>query len=163
MPVDGTVPVMRNWLRMLSNRRNLRKMRCKWFYENWYNLLCLSLASNWFDDSVRLDVSWSGSESDSSLSGSLREWRRLPFELCRCTSIKMSQIKSKTQQHYNRLNKTELLKQIAYSLEWKISWNSRRVQLKFRKKTNAQYCNKVIDYEVVLVLVAVAGMHILQS
>lgn len=45
------------------------------------SLLCLILASSWFDDSVRLDVSWSGSESDSSLSGSvLRECRRRPFE-----------------------------------------------------------------------------------
>lgn len=43
--------------------------------------LCLSLASNWLDDSVRLEVSWSWSDSDS-LSGSFREWRRFPFELC---------------------------------------------------------------------------------
>lgn len=44
--------------------------------------LCLSLASSWLEDSVRLDVNWSGSESDSSLSGSFLECRRFPFELC---------------------------------------------------------------------------------
>lgn len=68
MPVDGTVPKSCS---CISGFSTLKVM----------NLLCLSLASSWFDDSVRLDVSWSGSESDSSLSGSLRECLRLPFEL----------------------------------------------------------------------------------
>lgn len=75
MPVDGTVP-----MRCLCiSAGGVMKLKV-------VDLLCLSLASSWFDDSVRLDVSWSGSESDSSLSGSLRECLRLPFELWCCES-----------------------------------------------------------------------------
>lgn len=77
MPVAGTVPVKlaKKTMRNVCNLYSLSVAKKE------LNLRCLSFASIGADDSVRLDVSPSWSESDSSLSGSLREWRRLPFEL----------------------------------------------------------------------------------
>lgn len=142
------------------------------------NLLCFIFPSSWFDDSVRLDVNGSWSESDSSLSKSaLRECLRrffgfygenikemhtfdtIPFLMCGPNYARVSTF---TTTRHLKMTFTWKYHNFKISKERRThspfdcyNWNENKIT-----QINAQYYNTMTFYAVVYVPLVVAAMRI---